>query len=341
MKKPRLFYLDLVRAVALGCILVIHFNASVTGYFAYPSKLFGSILPGNIYLGDFGSSLFFIVSGAALFYTAKTPFSCAAFFKKRAAAVYPMFWLAWLIWFPIRFLSQPGSFGSAKGATLLLTAAGLDNFAVAGGWVSQDFACVGEWFLGSILFLYLFFPLLKKGLEKHPALTWAAALAVCLPVNYFGWDGHLVAIHLLEFLFGMTFVGFIGAHRWGMAAVLVWPAMALLVKVLPLEGKTVCAVVSAAVFMALAGAAGFLSCPATRFVCQKLTKYAYAIFLVHHVLILQMVQGFDLSVITRRDTVLLFGVYLVVVMAAAWGLFRLEGILRRRFAALRQELRRA
>lgn len=30
MKKQRLFYLDLIRAVALVCILVIHFNAAVT-----------------------------------------------------------------------------------------------------------------------------------------------------------------------------------------------------------------------------------------------------------------------------------------------------------------------
>lgn len=69
MKKQRLFYLDLIRAVALVCILVIHFNAAVTGYFTLPSKLFGSVLPFNIYLGDFGSSLFFMVSGAALQYT--------------------------------------------------------------------------------------------------------------------------------------------------------------------------------------------------------------------------------------------------------------------------------
>ena len=55
MKKQRLFYLDLIRAVALVCILVIHFNAAVTGYFTLPSKLFGSVLPFNIYLGDFGS----------------------------------------------------------------------------------------------------------------------------------------------------------------------------------------------------------------------------------------------------------------------------------------------
>ena len=44
----------------------MHFNATVTGYFTLPHKLFTSTLPLGIYLGDFGSTLFFIVSGASL-----------------------------------------------------------------------------------------------------------------------------------------------------------------------------------------------------------------------------------------------------------------------------------
>ena len=181
MKKQRLFYLDLIRAVALVCILVIHFNAAVTGYFTLPSKLFGSVLPFNIYLGDFGSSLFFMVSGAALQYTSpgqgREPLNLARFYQKRAKAVYPMFWLAWCIFFPIRFVTKPGYYAAAKTPSLLLTVLGLDNFAQAAGWVTMDFACVGEWFLGSILFLYLLFPLLRWGLRKQPLLTWVVVLA--------------------------------------------------------------------------------------------------------------------------------------------------------------------
>lgn len=98
MKKQRLFYLDLIRAVALVCILVIHFNAAVTGYFTLPSKLFGSVLPFNIYLGDFGSSLFFMVSGAALQYTSpgqgREPLNLARFYQKCAKAVSPQVLLA-------------------------------------------------------------------------------------------------------------------------------------------------------------------------------------------------------------------------------------------------------
>ncbi len=228
MKKQRLFYLDLIRAVALVCILVIHFNAAVTGYFSLPSKLFGSVLPFNIYLGDFGSSLFFMVSGAALQYTSpgqgREPLNLARFYQKRAKAVYPMFWLAWCIFFPIRFVTKPGYYAAAKTPSLLLTVLGLDNFAQAAGWVTMDFACVGEWFLGSILFLYLLFPLLRWGLRKQPLLTWAVVLAASLPVHYMGWDARLVAIHIPEFLLGMAFVHWKRPVRLG---VLAWCAVLL------------------------------------------------------------------------------------------------------------------
>ena len=173
MKKQRLFYLDLIRAVALVCILVIHFNAAVTGYFTLPSKLFGSVLPFNIYLGDFGSSLFFMVSGAALQYTSpgqgRAAQSGALFTKKRAKAVPHVLAGVVYIFFPIRFVTKPGHYAAAKTPSLLLTVLGLDNFAQAAGWVTMDFACVGEWFLGSILFLYLLFPTAALGAAQTAA----------------------------------------------------------------------------------------------------------------------------------------------------------------------------
>lgn len=324
-KRPRLFYLDLVRTLALICILIIHFNATVTGYFTLPHKLFTSTLPGGIYLGDFGSSLFFIVSGAALAYTAKEPFSATAFYKRRAHAVYPMFWLAWCICFSIRFVTQPGYYAAAKTPTLILTVLGLDNFAVAAGIVHTDFACVGEWFLGSILFLYLLFPLLYGGIRKNKWLTWAVTLVLALALHFSGLDAQLIGVHLLEFLFGITVVG---TKRPRLpvviGAVLVWPGLWAVSKVTVLDAKLLCAVVSAAVFVVLSAWPKAASPAWLQRSCALAGKYSYAVFLVHHFLILQLVQKFDLAALTRRDTVLLFGAYLVLTAAASWGLYRLD-----------------
>ncbi len=328
-----MFYLDFVRAVALAAILVIHFNATVTGYFTLPHKLFASTLPFGIYLGDFGSSLFFMVSGAALALTVPPEQKPWTFYKKRARAIYPLFWLAWAVCFSLRFLSKPGYYAAAKTPTLLLTVLGLDNFAVAAGWVGMDFACVGEWFLGSILFLYLLFPLLNRGLRRCPAGTWAAAFAVCLPVHLSGWDAQLVAIHLLEFLFGMQFLKLGGKARAGLAVL----AAAGTVLCSGRDGKITCALFSLLVFTLLAAVSRLLDRPWPQAVCAYLAKISYAVFLVHHVLIQRMVERFDLAALGRRDTLFLFLIYLGGTWAAAVGLLWLHRRIQKGIAALRPQ----
>lgn len=333
IKKKRLFYLDLIRAVALVAILIIHFNATVTGYFTLPHKLFASVLPFGIYLGDFGSSLFFMVSGAALALTVPPEQSVRTFYKKRAKAIYPLFWLAWVICFSIRFVTKPGYYAAAKTPTLLLTFLGLDNFAVAAGWVGMDFACVGEWFLGSILFLYLLFPLLRRGLARLPWITWIIAVCVCVPVHLAGWDARLVAIHLLEFLFGMQYLRFGTKTKIVLAAV----GAAGTVACARLDSKVTCALFSAVVFIALEALSHLVDRPWPRVICARGAKLSYAVFLVHHVLIQRMVEGFDLAALSRRDTALLFLVYLVTVWAAAEALLWLYARLQKGYAALRPQ----
>lgn len=333
MKRPRLFYLDLIRTVALISILIIHFNASVTGYFTLPHKLFTSTLPFGIYLGDFGSTLFFIVSGASLYYTAPENFDAVAFYKKRCRAVYPMFWLAWIICFSIRFVTRPGYYAGARTITLILTVLGLDNFAVAAGWVGQDFACVGEWFLGSILFLYLLFPVLLRGCRKHPWLTFAATCLVGVAVHLTGWDARLVAIHLPEFSLGMLLVRIPRSRQMLLGA-----AAAVLLAVQQVMGgwdtKIVCALFGTVVFVVLILAANLVVFSPVQRACALLGKYSYAVFLVHHVIIMRMVEGFDLAALSRRDTALLFGAYLVFTVMASAALYWLDARVRAGTAAL-------
>ena len=328
--KQRLFYLDLIRAVALFSILVVHFNAAVTAYFTLPHQLFTSVLPLGIYLGDFGSSLFFIVSGAALMYTSCSDVSALAFYRKRAKALYPMFWIAWVLCFSIRFLTKPGAFAGAGTASLLLTVLGLDTFALSAGWVGADFACVGEWFLGAILFLYLLFPWLQRALKRRPAVTWAVLLLICVPLHLYGWAAGLIAVHILEFLFGMTWVGMSRKERYAALGVCV----AYLALFRQLDIKLTCALASALVWCLVVWAAPWVGRPMLRRLCAWLGKYSYAVFLVHHVIILRMAEQFDLAAFSRRDTAFLFGIYLLCTFAAAKLLHRLTELLTNRLKGL-------
>ena len=292
----------------------MHFNATVTGYFTLPHKLFTSTLPLGIYLGDFGSSLFFIVSGASLALTVPAEQNPAQFYKRRARAVYPLF-----------ENSRSPSILQFHYKVHITSYARRRPYAVG-----TDFACVGEWFLGSILFLYLLFPLLQRGLRKRPWLTWALTLAVCIPVHLLGWDARLVAVHIPEFLFGMTFLTLAGRTRYILAPLLL--AGAVLAQ--PWDGKITGALAGAGVCILLALAAPLLDRPWPRAVGAQLAKISYAVFLVHHVLIQELAAHFDLAVLSRRDTAFLFVVYLAATFAAAHALLWLQRTLRTGLAAL-------
>ena len=227
-------------------------------------------------------------------------------------------------------MTRPGSFAGAKTITLVLTFLGLDNFAVASGWVGMDFACVGEWFLGSILFLYLLFPLLQRALRRNIWLTWGVTLAVCIPIHLLGWDARLVAVHIPEFLFGMTFLTMPKRAQYILPAALLAGAAAAR----SLDGKITCALAGAAVFILLALVAPLLDRPWPRAVGAQLAKISYAVFLVHHVLIQELAAHFDLAVLSRRDTAFLFVVYLAATFAAAHALLWLQRTLRTGLAAL-------
>ncbi len=67
LKKPRLFYLDFVRAFALIMVLLCHFNVPLVPTPPRTANVISTTM-GGIYIGAFGVGLFFIISGAALMY---------------------------------------------------------------------------------------------------------------------------------------------------------------------------------------------------------------------------------------------------------------------------------
>lgn len=84
----RVFYFDFIRAVAILMILIFHFNERIVTYLAVPEKLMiGNVsllnLGGvNLALGNWGVSLFLILSGASLMYTYQDKLEWKRFYKK-------------------------------------------------------------------------------------------------------------------------------------------------------------------------------------------------------------------------------------------------------------------
>ena len=115
------------------------------------------------------------------------------------------------------------------------------------------------------------------------------------------------------------------------------PVLVLGLMNLHVDEKLLCSMFGAFVFIALAAvAAPLLDKPLPRTVCAKAAKLSYAVFLTHHVIIQRLVRGFDLAALSRRDTAILFCVYLLATYAASEALLWLQRRLKEQREALMQ-----
>lgn len=139
--KNHVFAYDVVRAVACLSVITAHFNTSFSawsgGVFTYPNSVFPNhLFNQSVYLGDFGVSLFFILSGAVIFRTyGNHEFSFKSFYWKRFLSLYPMFWIAWFVAMAVEMLVY-GGMTSGGPMSLLATLSGLDGYLMSLGQVS-------------------------------------------------------------------------------------------------------------------------------------------------------------------------------------------------------------
>ncbi|MCU6685273.1 acyltransferase [Dorea acetigenes] len=331
MKKERLFYLDFVRAVAAVSIVITHFNAR----YLYlnppmPEKAVLTTTVSNIYIGDWGVSLFFIISGAALMYVYEKKCELKTFYKKRFFSIYPMFWMAYIAAFIYSFYADkmmPGT-GVPKWR-FIFTVTGFDGLLMTNGY--GTFYILGEWFLGVIILMYLVFPLLRKAMNAKPLLLLAAVVVMYVAGLWLCYRGPypvvaatMLFIRFPEIVFGMFFV----KCSWKVD----WKAALAAFVVLVLNGvlkpgflsNIQTTYVGIASFVVLVYLSYFVKFAPVEKVCGVLSKYSYAIFLVHHVIIDRVMASVDLVNISVKRSYLLFVVICCMIAVFAWLLFFLH-----------------
>lgn len=323
-RKERFFYLDFVRVIAVILILLTHYNAVFL--YTYPQQLQNIVLTyriANIYIGDLGVSIFFIISGVALMTVYGENINIKRFFKKRFISIYPMFWLTYLVAFIHRYLTT-GYYGQGIPLkSMIYTLTGFDGCFAA---VEPTFYLVGEWFLGCIIIIYLFFPILRIGVKKYLGITVTAVtllflLGVFCYVTAFP-KAMLPIIRVAEFTFGMIFAQNIKHVNWKVA----------LSSLICLIGNTVFAptidnniqtlyvgIMSFCILVYLAqkiNASWFKKC------CENISKYSYAVFLCHHYIILTIMGKFDLYSMTIQESYFMFfaccGIIILISLMLYW-----------------------
>lgn len=328
MKKKRLFYLDFIRMIATVSILITHFNALYI--YMVPKMLEKSIITsyiGNIYIGSWGVSLFFIISGSSLMYVYQDGLELKSFYKKRFLSIYPMFWIAYIIAFLALFLKNqtlPG--GGVPKYRFLLTIFGFDGLLSS---AIPTFYLLGEWFLGAIILLYILFPLLRKLMNEHPIALGVGVMVIYLMFVIFYKAPYplstIILVRLPEILFGMYMVKYKFKIKWpvAVASFLIIVANTILQPELVETIQTT--YIGIASFIILVYVSNFFArFKGIGWFSSLISKYSYAIFLVHHVLIHEIAAQFDLQGISVLKSYILFAAICMVIAIASKLLYELH-----------------
>ncbi|MCI8550468.1 MAG: acyltransferase [Lachnospiraceae bacterium] len=331
MKKERLFYVDFVRTFAVFLILLTHYNAHYLHYYILPERPELAIItlnPFNISTGALGVSLFFIISGAALMYVYKEKCDLKEFYTKRFLSLYPMFWIAYFTAFLYFFYKWKSvvHMDVPKG-NFILTVLGMDGYLTG---VLPSYYLLGEWFLGCIILMYMLFPLLRKVVLSNKWVVIIAVAAMYIPFALFEWfsnfkSSKILFVRLPELLFGMLFVLNIKKVRPWMAfcSVAVLLGNSILKPGFPTSIQTTYVGISC--FLLLVYCSKWFDRGIIRAACHTVSKYSYAIFLTHHVIVDELALKFSMEELTRSGRYLLFILYVCLTGVAAWLLYHLHG----------------
>lgn len=332
MKKERIFYLDFIRAIATIAIIITHFNA----LYLYlpnptPEKAFITTTVANIYIGSFGVSLFFIISGAALMFVYDEKCETGLFYKKRFLSLYPMFWMVFLLDFLIFNYLNGGINTNIPKWKIIFSVLGIDHYISE---FTLTFARVGEWFLGCILIIYLLFPLLRILVKKQPVVTMIVLVVlaggmIILDNGFFPLSKNVI-VRLPEFVFGMVFVKYIKKIKWPVAlASLVVLVVNSIMKPSAINNSIQTAYVGIATFLFLVWISDYLNVKPVRYISGVVSKYSYAIFLVHHVIILRIASYVNLETITKTDSYLLFFLCVICIgFISRWTFYLHSGMMK-------------
>lgn len=321
MKKERLYYLDLIKLIAVIAVFTIHYTKALESSgisFSY------HILPDNVfslYLGAYGVSLFFIVSGAVLMYMYwDRDVDLGVYFKKRFLGIYPMFWLAFALFFVVKWICQPHFEKAIRRGTFLFTLLGIDGQV---GIYTPTFYILGEWFLTVIIVLYVLFPILKKLTLRIPWLTLAAFTALTL-LSAYTWNDDVLAMdafffhRIPEFLFGMIFIHYIKKARWYMLLPSVAILMAFGIYQFPgLNYMVRIMAVGTSSFIVWAFLFSFLKGKWIEKLSTFANKYCYPIFLTHHIIMLLLLPLWGGCSFGWKKVLLMYVICVVLTLASS------------------------
>ncbi len=179
-QKKRYISWDYARIISAFLVIVAHLSEAVHNAYGR-NVLF--ISTSNSGLGSVAVVVFFLISGASLAVSNAEIADVKTFYKKRFKSIFPLFWALWMLMYIKKCISAHSLFWGGHPLKLLLSFIGMDGYFY---YLSPNYYSLGEWFLGIIILMYVFYPILLR-IRKLPGLR-------------LGFDFLLVLLYVLNII---------------------------------------------------------------------------------------------------------------------------------------------
>ncbi len=157
------YSIDLIRVLGAIGIILLHYYHYIDTRIVFYNHYYQN--------GDFGNVIvyiFFMISGAMLYYNNGEIKSIKLYYYKRFKSIFPMFYFVFITLYIYTVIRTGNFLYGGNPLKILLTVFGLDGFF---HYLSLNYYLIGEWFLGAIIILYAIYPLLLKLFKKSLFLT--------------------------------------------------------------------------------------------------------------------------------------------------------------------------
>lgn len=168
-KKEHIIACDFIRAVCALGIVLYHYSIHIED-----AGLRVVFQLWQIEWSDVIVTIFFMLSGAVLYYNYPVLASLKSFYYKRWKSVFPFFYMIFIPKFLINVIRYKSFFYLGSPFGLLLSLLGVDGYF---SYRFESYYMMGEWFLGAIILLYVLYPAVLWLFQKSSLLTTALTVA--------------------------------------------------------------------------------------------------------------------------------------------------------------------
>lgn len=288
-------------------------------------KVYPHIESTNAVLSELGISMFFIISGASLYLSMSKydKFPVGTYIYKRFKGIYPPFWIAYIIAFLYTFVENGGLNPDIPVYRIWLSVVGMDGLTL---YAVPNFYLLGEWFLGTIILIYFYFPLLKFLIDKWPKVTWAVVLVLWVVYVYF-YDFSLQIdrnpiTRVVEIMFGIYYCKYVVLNKnrkksLRIAAFIICLVVFVLLLFVKIPGEKMhwylVVIMGITLFYVIAQIGSFINNKALATVVTAISVNSYSIFLVHHIIGNHIADYFKDTDLSKAEFFTCFVLYVALI----------------------------